>query len=294
VADAVMSSVPGDEPGVLVPAAEALLPADGEALPDDDDEVPVAALVAFFVAVAGAGPEELAAADRVPHGDVVDDVVFGLPLVLGCAEAVALAVPLALPVRAGLAVPVWLGGADDCGAALGLTAALAVAVPDGLPLDEPAPDGAVPAFFGASGEPGADDEHEADAAGLADAPPSATPDAPLPMAWPGPLPRGPAPPVELVPEITADTPLASTERSGGTARATPMANRAHATPSAGRSSACGQSRASRGARRAWLPGRAGRPAAAWAGPDRILARIRSRPSGRGSTQSTAACSSRRT
>ena len=103
-------------------------------------------------------------------------------------------------------------------------------------------------------------------------------------------------------------------RVGGSARATPMANTAHAAARTGRSS---PSRQSRGWRRAFpvlsRPGpvrsRPSRPAfqrplrpprkpparpapaclLAWADPDRTRARIRWRPSGCGSTWSAAAC-----
>jgi hypothetical protein len=122
-------------------------------------------------------------------------------------------------------------------------------------------------------------------------------------------------PLALDDEIpTADPSWTKASRSGGRARTTPMANTAQAAARAGLSS---PSRQSRG-RRAPLPRdgapRAGsspprpvsqrpRPARkppgaaacllARAGPDRTRARIRSSPSGRGSTWSAAACRARR-
>jgi hypothetical protein len=97
-------------------------------------------------------------------------------------------------------------------------------------------------------------------------------------------------------------------RAGGTAdRTTPTANTAAPTAKAGRSTASRQSRCRRGAwpRPAGLPSRRisskaasqarrmARSWLAWADRDRILSRIRSRPSALGSTWSAAACSSRR-
>jgi hypothetical protein len=228
----VRSSVPGDEPGVLVPAAEAAVPVAGGALPGADP-VPVAVLVAVFVAAEGAGPAERAVAGRLPHGDDFA-VLSGLPLALGSA-VVAVPVPPALPGLVGLTMPDGLVAADDCGVTLGLAAAVDVA-PDGLAFGDAARDEAA-VVFGAPDERGAGEEHEADAAGLERAalPPAA--DAALPMTWPGPPRPGTAPlPAELVPDSAVDTPVTSTVRSGGTASAIPMANSAHATPSAGRSS----------------------------------------------------------
>ena len=112
---------------------------------------------------------------------------------------------------------------------------------------------------------------------------------------------------------TADPSETRASRSGGSARTTPMANTAQAAARTGLSR---PSRQSRGRCREWpLPPRAesspprpafqrpARPARnppdaaerlpTWAGPDRTRARIRSSPSGRGSTWSAAACSARR-
>ena len=121
-------------------------------------------------------------------------------------------------------------------------------------------------------------------------------------------------PLALDEEIpTADPSWTKASRSGGSARTTPMANTAQAAARAGLSS---PSRQSRGRCRGWpLPPRADprsprpafrrpvRPArkppsaaerpVAWADRDRTRARIRSRPSGCGSTWSAAACSARR-
>jgi hypothetical protein len=118
-------------------------------------------------------------------------------------------------------------------------------------------------------------------------------------------------PLALDDEIpTAEPSWTKASRSGGRARTTPMANTAQAAARTGLSS---PSRQSRGRRRE-LPRRAAsspsRPVAhrprparkppgavacplARAGPDRTRARIRSSPSGRGSTWSAAACSARR-
>jgi hypothetical protein len=136
---------------------------------------------------------------------------------------------------------------------------------------------------------------------------------PPPADWPSPsVVPVPPPLLEFWPVIALVTfelswPIAA--RTGGTASATPRANTAKPAAKAGRSTATCHCLADRGVRRAWPPGwdrRRRRPArnppravsgacaCAWAGPETILARIRSRPSTCGSTWSAAACSAWRT
>ena len=136
-----------------------------------------------------------------------------------------------------------------------------------------------------------------------------------PLLWPSVTP-GPLEELLLKAELMALPTCIIAWRAGGTAdRTTPMANTARPTANAGRSIASRQSLGrcrsrGRGACRAW-PGRrrptrlAAKPEMAsqtpraplgrraWAGRDRILSRIRSRPSAPGSTWSAAAWSSRR-
>jgi hypothetical protein len=112
---------------------------------------------------------------------------------------------------------------------------------------------------------------------------------------------------------TADPSETRASRSGGSARTTPMANTAQAAARTGLSRPSRQSRGrcrerplppradsspprpafQRPARPARNPPGARERRPAWAGPDRTRARIRSSPSGRGSTWSAAACSARR-
>jgi hypothetical protein len=127
------------------------------------------------------------------------------------------------------------------------------------------------------------------------------------VPWPS---VAPAPPEELLLMLRAE-PMASPTwniawRAGGTTdRTKPTANTAVPTAKAGRSMASRQSRGGRGPGRCASLGRAGGPSCrislasaaqmaiqmpriplgwlAWAGRDRILSRIRSRPSAPGST-----------
>jgi hypothetical protein len=134
-------------------------------------------------------------------------------------------------------------------------------------------------------------------------------DAPV-IALAVPLLAVPPPVPELCPDSTVELSWTIAWRSGGTAMATPAANTAQAKASAGRSI---RSRTSNRGRRLrerararvpWADGWSSRdccspeeaalPSAARAGPDPIFDRIRSRPSGRGSTCSAAACSAERT
>ena len=98
---------------------------------------------------------------------------------------------------------------------------------------------------------------------------------------------------------TAEPSVTKASRSGGTDRATPMANTAQATARAGRSHPYRQSRSSRSpvpsascppravfqrrTRPARKPPLAAECLLAWAGPELTRARIRSSPSGRGSS-----------
>jgi hypothetical protein len=106
---------------------------------------------------------------------------------------------------------------------------------------------------------------------------------------------------EVIP--TAELSETKASRSGGSARTTPMANTAQAPARIGLSSpsrqsrCCGRARSlppraesslprpasRRPVRRARKPPAAAERLVAWAGPDRTRARIRSSPSGRGST-----------
>jgi hypothetical protein len=123
-------------------------------------------------------------------------------------------------------------------------------------------------------------------------------DAPV-MALAVPLFVVPPPPVlELCPDRTEELSWTMAERTVGTVMATPAANTAQAKASAGRSI---MSRAFQCIRR--LRARTRAPGlsslepdspVARTGPERIFARMRSRPSGRGSTCSAAACNAERT
>ncbi|HEY1624429.1 MAG TPA: hypothetical protein VGG16_11585 [Streptosporangiaceae bacterium] len=129
------------------------------------------------------------------------------------------------------------------------------------------------------------------------------------MALASPLLALPPPTLELCPDRTLELSWTMAWRSGGTATATPAANTAQAKASAGRSIRSRKSQRDRALRDRVRAPRAGRcssreagslgasavlPPAARAGPDWIFARMRSRPSGRGSTCSAAACNAERT
>jgi hypothetical protein len=246
-----------------------------------------------------------------PHGAAVvffldeagdeDGDDFGLELaeaeevLLAVADAVALAVDVALGLMLGEAVPDGErvldgepaadgdGDGDDDGVQDG-TGTIAGACDDGLaepsgvaPLLPP-PSGLCATVLGAAAWPGAE--------------------VPV-MALAVPLFAVPPPPVlELCPDRTEELSWTMAERTVGTAMATPAANTAQAKASAGRSI---MSRAFQCSLRLRVRDRApglsslepGSPVAR-AGPERIFARMRSRPSGRGSTCSAAACNAERT
>jgi len=166
----------------------------------------------------------------------------------------------------------------------------------------------------------ADEDDDGQAVGCAllglagDAPAGPAPPLAEPAALPEPSRLG-AFPLALDDEIpTADPSWTKASRSGGRARTTPIANTAQAAARTGLSSPSRQSRGRRAPLPRVGPPRAGsspprpvsqrpRPArkppgaaaclVARADPDRTRARIRSSPSGRGSTCSAAACSARR-
>jgi hypothetical protein len=244
-------------------------------------------------------------------------------LVLAVAVAVALAVLVALPlaVVVEVAVPVAVPVAEVLPLSLGLplVAPLLPGLPLGTPLDGAVPE-PVGGTLGSALLDLADLDALGDGQAavacalrwLADE--REEPAAPPPLAEPATLPapfRLGVPALGLEEVIpTADESETKASRSGGRARTTPMANTAQAAARAGLSS---PSRQSRGRCRPWpLPPRARssppRPASApprpvfqrptrtarkppdaaerlltWAGPVRTRARIRSSPSGCGST-----------
>ena len=227
----------------------------------------VALLLAFAEAVELAPP-------------VAPDVALAVPVTVTVTVFVAVAVALPL----GLLLVLPLGGllAELAGGALGVTDAAAA---DGL-------------AWACDGEP---DGHAITGTPLwaAELPPW-----PVPVADPAPWVADPfrvgAPPLALELEIPTAVPSwTKAWRSGGTASATPMANTAQAAARAGRSSpyrhsrrcrspasaACCPPRATfqRRVRAARKPTRAAECRLAWAGPELIRARIRSSPSGRGSS-----------
>jgi hypothetical protein len=265
----------------------------------------------------------LAVLDGVVVGQLVLVDVAACVLVLAFAGAVAvsLVVSVVLSVAGAVVVPVAV--AVSLGPVLslaGLSLGLLLVLPVGGLVTVLVGAGVALGVADVAGLAAADDE-EADAHAVA-----------VPLLWPAearswlpppdepawlPDPAAPGPlPLVLEEEIpTAEASWTKASRSGGNARTTPMANTAQAIARAGRSS---PSRHSRGCLPGW-PSAAGsscppgnmfqrrtRPARnpqraqgaiesllAWAGLDRTRARIRSSPSGRGSTWSAAACSSRR-
>jgi hypothetical protein len=122
------------------------------------------------------------------------------------------------------------------------------------------------------------------------------------MALAAPLFALPPPVFELCPDSTVELSWTMAWRSGGTARATPAANTMQANASAGRSIMSRRSQRVRRRRvRVRAPGRSSLEAdsppaseTARAGAERNFSRMRSRPSGRGSTCSAAACNAERT
>jgi hypothetical protein len=252
-----------------------------------------------------------------PAQSVEDEWGVALPGALAAAEP-EVAVAVAVAVLVAVAVAVWpLLLTDTSGLALtlglplsvdglsdGLAGGVVDGVPDGLVDVEVLDLGVRDVFAWAEGQ-------DAAGFGLLDVAPLAT--APVPLALTGPPPEGAGVAwlLELWPVTDAlSWPMAW--RSGGTASAMAMTNRAQARPRAGRSRPSRQSPV----RRAPLPRRPrpedredledleepGDPVSSWVRERRLAwpaeaeptrARIRSSPSGRGSTWSAAACSSRR-
>jgi hypothetical protein len=171
--------------------------------------------------------------------DFAEAVLLAWPVAVGVAFAVAVAVAVAVPVGVAVAVPV--------GVAVALSPALLLVLPLAGLLTE---------FAGGA----LDVADLADAAGLAwaDDGEAGEHGATGTLLWTAEVPPAPAPPPgafwvadpfrvgvpsELELEIpTADPRLTKAWRSGGTAKATPMANTAQAVASAGRSHPYRQSR----------------------------------------------------
>jgi hypothetical protein len=228
----------------------------------------LAVLVAVLLAVA----VEVAVAVAVP-------VAEALPLSLGLALSLLVPLGLSLAVPLAVAVPEPVGGtlgsalldladldalADEVGDMQTVACALLWLADE---LEEPAPPFAEPAALPAPFRLG--------------------------VPWLG--------LEEVIP--TAELSETKASRSGGSARTTPMANTAQAPARIGLSSpsrqsrCCGRARSlppraesslprpasRRPVRRARKPPDAAERLVAWAGPDRTRARIRSSPSGRGST-----------
>ena len=240
-------------------------------------------------------------------------------LAVAVAEVVALAVlvalVLAVAVEVAVAVPVAVPVAEALPLSLGLT--LALSLPPGLPLALPLAV-TVPEPVGGTLGSALLDLADLDAlAGevgdaqavarallwLADELEEPAPPFAEPAALPEPARLG-VPLLGLEEEIpTADPSETKASRSGGSERTTPMANTAQAAARTGLSSPSRQSRGrcrsrplppraesspprqafQRPARTARKPPRAAARLLAWACPDRTRARIRSSPSGPGST-----------
>jgi hypothetical protein len=306
------------EVGVAVPA-----------LPAADTDA-VALGLAFFdglrlaVEFSQGGPVGLAAAFLLPVA-----LVFAVAEAVAVAVAVLVALLLAAAgaVLAAEAVPLAEALSLPDGLRLELPLAGLPLVPSlELPLagEVCEPSGDALGFTGLRGSAdlaaAADEEGDGQAVGCAllwldDAAAGPAPPFPELAALPEPSRLG-AFPLALDDEIpTAEPSWTKASRSGGRARTTPMANTAQAAARIGLSSPSRQSRGRCGAPPPRCgPRRAGssppRPVAqrprpvrkppgaavcllARAGPDRTRARIRSSPSGRGSTWSAAACIARR-
>jgi hypothetical protein len=253
------------------------------------------------------------------EGEPVACAAFLLPGALVLAVAVAEADPDALAVLVALLLAV----AVEVAAAVSVTVPVgeALSLPPGLTLVPPLPLAlplavAVPEPVGGTLGTALLDLADFDALGdevgeghavvacallwLADELPAPAPPFAEPAALPEPARLG-VPLLGLEDEIpTADPSETKASRSGGKARTTPMANTAQAAARSGLSSPSRQSRG-RGRvrpppsraessrprpalqRPASKPARAAERLLAWAGPDRTRARIRSSPSGWGST-----------
>jgi hypothetical protein len=291
-------------------------------LPDADADV----LASGPAVLAGAG---LAGQEGELAGRAAFLLPAGLVLAVAVAEAVVLAV-LAVPVALLLAVAVDVAVAAVVPVAEALPLSLGLTLVPSLPgvlLVLPL-GGTVPEAAGgtlgsalldlADLDALADEEGDGQAVAcallwLADELKGPAPPFAEPAALPEPARLG-VPSLGLEEEIpTADPSETRASRSGGSARTTPMANTAQAAARTGLSSPSRQSRGrcrerplppradsspprpafQRPARPARNPPGARERRPAWAGPDRTRARIRSSPSGRGSTWSAAACSARR-
>jgi hypothetical protein len=226
-------------------------------------------------------------------------------LVLAEADEALAVVPVVVAVELGLAL--LLGGV--CGVVmLGLTLGLPVSaggVVAGLVVGDVV--GALDWLdwlgwadlraFGVPAAVGVDEWHEAAGVGLRGVGRLLVMPTPPPLGWPG-ADLGVLAEELVVPDpVTVAVRLPITWRNGGTANASAMMNVAQAMPRRGRSSPSRQSLF-----RPRLPDEA--PERAWtneakdrlpvrAGADLTRARMRSRPSGRGSIWSATACSSRR-
>ena len=290
--------VPGEVPSV---GLTSVLPVDGRL---DVDE----GAVAVAVLLADADADELALgffdglelAVEVAQGEpVAAAAAFLLPvaLVFAVAEAVVVAVLAALPLAVAVALLV----------AVAVLVAEALPLPEGLPLVLPLaglllvlpleplltgdvcePPGVTLGVRDLAGLATAAEDDDGHAVGdalraLDDEPAGPAPPAAELAALPEPSRLGAFPLGLEDDEIpTAEPSWTKASRSGGRESTTPMANTAQAAARSGLSS---PSRQSRGRCRTRLVARAG--------PDLTRARIRSSPSGRGSTWSAAACSARR-
>jgi hypothetical protein len=308
-----------------------VLPVDGRLDVDDDpDEGGVAELVLL---AADAGAVALGLAFFEGGGLVVEAwqgelaglaaaFLLSVALLFAVADAVAVVVLVALLLVVAVLVALLLTEAVPVGEVLSLPEGLTLGLPLAGLLLEPSPelllagevaepaggtlDGCV--LLGLAGLAAVGDGQAVGCALLlwraADVLAGPAPPLAEPAAVPEPSRLG-AFPLALEDEIpTAEPSWTKASRSGGRARTTPMANTAQAAARTGLSSPSRQSRGRRAPPRAGSspprpvsqrPRPATKPpgAAARADPDRTRARIRSSPSGRGSTWSAAACSARR-